>query len=176
MTFTQHMTWHMTLVTAIAPLMAAMMAGTRWDPARRVPLLFSPLLACLVEFVAVWAWHTPRLHDAARDHTLWFAAEQATFLAVSLFLWLAILGGHADERRARAGSGVIALVLTFAHMTMLGVLIALSPRVLYGHGNDGMDDQQFGAAIMIAASAVVYPAAALWLSRSIVTAGRRQEA
>ena len=55
-------------------------------------------------------------------------AEQLSFAAAALFLWIAILGGDARERAARAGTGVIALVLTFAHMTMLGVLIALAPR------------------------------------------------
>ena len=59
-------------------------------------------------------------------------------------------------------------MLTFAHMTMLGVLIALAPRELYGHGADALADQQQGGAVMVLAGALAYPAAALWLSRSLL--------
>ncbi len=168
MTFTQHMAWHMFLVAVAAPIVAAMIRGTRLDPMRAAPALFSPILACLVEFVVVWGWHLPPPHAAARHYAAWFAAEQLSFAAAALFLWIAILGGNARERAARAGTGVIALVLTFAHMTMLGVLIALAPRELYGHGAGGLVDQQQGGAVMVLAGALAYPAAALWLSRSLV--------
>lgn len=168
MTFTQHMAWHMFLVAVAAPAVAAMIRGTRLDPVRAAPALFSPLIACLIEFVAVWGWHLPAPHAAARHDGLWFAAEQLSFAAAALFLWTAILCGDAVERSARTGTGVIALVLTFAHMTMLGVLIALAPRELYGHAAGGLADQQQGGAVMVLAGALAYPAAALWLSRSLV--------
>ena len=69
MTFTQHMAWHMFLVAVAAPIVAAMIRRTPWapkpwrrrrlDPVRRAPALFSPLIACLIEFVVVWGWHLP---------------------------------------------------------------------------------------------------------------------
>jgi putative membrane protein len=167
-TFTQHMAWHMFLVAVAAPTVAAMIRGTRLDPVRAAPALFSPLIACLIEFVAVWGWHLPAPHAAARHDGLWFAAEQLSFAAAALLLWTAILGGDARDRSARTGTGVIALVLTFAHMTMLGVLIAMAPRELYGHAAGGLADQQQGGAVMVLAGALAYPAAALWLSRSLV--------
>lgn len=168
MTFTEHMAWHMWLVVFAAPIGAAMIRATRLDPVQAAPALFSPLIACLIEFVVVWGWHLPALHTAARDDAAWFAAEQISFAAAALFLWTAILGGDARERAARAGAGVIALVLTFAHMTMLGVLIALAPRELYGHHAGALADQQQGGAVMVLAAALAYPAAALWLSRSLL--------
>jgi putative membrane protein len=167
-TFTQHMAWHMFLVAVAAPAVAAMIRGTRFDPVRTAPALFSPLIACLIEFVVVWGWHLPAPHTAARHSSAWFVAEQLSFAAAALFLWIAILGGDARERAARAGTGVIALVLTFAHMTMLGVLIALAPRELYGHGAGALLDQQRGGTVMVLAGALAYPAAALWLARSLV--------
>jgi putative membrane protein len=167
-TFTQHMAWHMFLVAVAAPIVAAMIRGTRLDPMRAAPALLSPILACLIEFVVVWGWHLPAPHAAARHHAAWFAAEQLSFAAAAMFLWIAILGGDARERAARGGTGVIALVLTFAHMTMLGVLIALAPRELYGHGAGALADQQQGGAVMVLAGALAYPAAALWLSRSLL--------
>lgn len=178
MTFTLHMAWHMTLVAAIAPMVAWHIRGTPLDPTsakatvgkpvRIAPALFSPLLACLVEFLVVWGWHTPALHDAARHNVMMFAAEQASFTVAAMWLWLSILGGADAERRERAATGVIALVLTFAHMTMLGALIALAPRVLYAHDTITLADQQLGGAVMLAAGTVAYPLASLWIVRSLV--------
>jgi putative membrane protein len=161
-----HMAWHMCLVAAITPMMALALRGTRYDPVRIAPALFSPIAACLIEFVVVWGWHLPALHIAARHHAAWFAVEQLSFAGAALYLWISILGGDRRDRHARAGTGVIALVLTFAHMTMLGVLIALAPRDLYGHGD--ARDQQLGGAMMILAATLTYPTAALWLSRSLL--------
>lgn len=168
MTFTLHMAWHMTLVAAIAPMVAWNIRNTQFDPVRIAPALFSPLLACLVEFIVVWGWHTPALHDAARHSVAMFAAEQASFTVAAMWLWLSILGGTDAERRGRAATGIIALVLTFAHMTMLGALIALAPRVLYAHHSITLADQQLGGALMLAAGAVAYPLASLWIVRSLV--------
>lgn len=168
MTFTVHMLVHMSIVAGLTPLIASLVAGGRFDPVRRAPAWFAPIPACLFEFVAVWGWHTPVLHLAAR-HQLWmFAIEQFTFFGASLYLWLAILGGDRGLRAARAGAGLVALALTFAHMTMLGVLIAVAPRDLYGHGSDAIGDQQIGGVLMIAIGTVVYVFAAVRLSRVLL--------
>jgi putative membrane protein len=168
MTFTLHMAWHMVLVVGIAPLVAWNVRNTPLDPVRTAPALFPPLIACLVEFLVVWGWHTPALHTAARHNVAMFVAEQASFAVTAVWLWLSILGGGDLERRARAATGVIALVLTFAHMTMLGALIALAPRVLYAHHAITLADQQLGGSVMLAAGAVAYPLASLWIVRSLV--------
>jgi putative membrane protein len=168
MTFTLHMAWHMMLVTVAAPIVTRTIAGTPRDPVRAAPAVFSPFVACLIEFVVVWGWHTPALHIAARHQATWFAAEQLSFMGAALFLWLSIAGGNPRDRRERAGSGVIALVLTFAHMVMLGVLIALAPRDLYDHGS--LADQQIGGAVMVIAATMMFPAAAVWLLHSMIAA------
>ena len=175
MTFAQHMAWHMTLVAVLAPLAVLILRRTRLDPVPSAPALFSPFVACLIEFVVVWGWHVPALHVAARHDAAWFAAEQISFAAAALYFWISILGGGAHERDGRTGAGVIALVLTFAHMTMLGVVIALSPRDLYGHGADGLLDQQHGGTLMILAGTIAYPAAALWLSRTLISSRAGEE-
>lgn len=161
--FTAHMLAHMTLVVAVAPLVAAALVRTRVNRLR-----CSPITASLIEFVVVWAWHTPALHLSARHHIGMFLAEQVSFLAAATLLWLAILGGDREARALRAGTGIIALVLTFAHMTMLGAIMALSPRALYAHGSADLGDQQLGGAVMIAVSTIAYLGAALWLSRSLL--------
>src|SRR3546814_16032309 len=91
------------------------------------------MAAMLAELVVVWGWHLPLLHHAARSSTAALAAEQASFLAVGLALWLSVLGGRAAQRHARLAGGVVALLLTSMHMTRLGALITLAPRRIYHH-------------------------------------------
>ena len=66
------------------------------------------------------------------------------------------------------GAGVAALLLTAMHMTLLGALIALSPRPLYQHAGGlaaltPIEDQQLGGAIMLVIGGVAYLAGGLWL-------------
>ena len=168
MPFTVHMLLHMSIVAGFTPVIAALVAGGRFDPVRRAPAWFAAIPACLFEFAAVWGWHAPALHLAARHRPWIFALEQLTFFVVSLYFWLAVLGGDRETRSARSGTGVLALVLTFAHMTMLGVLIAIAPRDLYGHGSGAIADQQAGGVSMIAISALVYTFAAVRLSHVLL--------
>jgi putative membrane protein len=159
--FSAHMTMHMLVVAVAAPLFALGLAGSRSDPVRRRPRLFAPVPASIVELVVVWAWHAPALHHAARSDRLIFAIEQATFLGAGLLLWLSVLGGGALRTANRAGAGIVALLLTSMHMTLLGALLALSPRPLYRHHAAGgplsaIDDQHLGGAIMLVVGGAAY--------------------
>ena len=151
--FAAHMAGHMTLVAFAAPLLAVSVAGTRLDPVVWVPAWWAAVPLSMLEGVAVWAWHAPALHHAARHQTLAFALEQATFLATSFALWSAALGGRREVRRSRALSGIAGLLLTSMHMTLLGALILLAQRPLYGHD---LWDEQLGGAIMLAAGGTAY--------------------
>lgn len=173
--FAAHMTLHMLVVGVAAPILAAGLTGHRADPVRLAPSLFVAIPASLVELVTVWAWHAPALHHAARHDAAAFIAEQASFLVAGTYLWCSVLGGDTRARRERTAPGIVALLLTFAHMTLLGALLALTPRPLYEHGAvvSALADQQLGGAIMLVASAVVYIGGGLWLSRGLV-AGHAQ--
>src|SRR5690606_27119464 len=123
---------HMGVVALAAPLLAVGVAGGALDPVRRWPGGFAALPLSILELVDVWGWHAPALHRAARQGGAAFWAEQSMFLAAGLLVWLSALGGTRGDRRERAGLGVAALLLTSMHMTLLGALLALTPRVLYG--------------------------------------------
>ena len=176
--FAAHMLMHMAVVAIAAPLLAAGIAGSRADPARRWPAAFAPAPASALEFVVVWAWHAPALHHAARAATGVLVLEQASFLAVGLGLWLSAFGGGAARRRERAAAGVGGLLLTSMHMTLLGVLLALAPRALYVHvaaaGATALGDQQLGGVLMLALGGTAYLAGALWLLAGLLRdPGRR---
>ena len=169
--FFAHMTIHMLIVAVAAPLLAIGIAGGRFDPVRTSPGLFAPIPASLLELVIVWIWHTPALHHAARSHGALFAVEQTTFLAAGLLLWVSVLGGGASRGANRTGAGIVALLLTSMHMTLLGALLSLAPRTIYaGHHHGGafglspLQDQQAGGAIMLAVGAIVYLAGGLMLA------------
>lgn len=166
--FSVHMAMHMALVTVAAPLLSLGVAGGRLDPVLRAPSWFAAVPASMLELVAVWAWHVPALHHAARTHPAAYALEQVTFLVAGVFLWASALGGGPNLRRARLTGGVTGLLLTAMHMTLLGALLALAPRVLYAHGDGGAHghggaplltpllDQQLGGAIMLLVGGVAY--------------------
>lgn len=170
--FTAHMTLHMGVVAVVAPVIALAVAGTSLDPARVMPRLFSALPAAVVELVVVWAWHSPALHHVARRETLALTLEQGSFLAAGLFVWIAAAGG---EPRAsdRTGSGIIALLLTSMHMTLLGALLALAPRPLYHTGGSPeamLADQHLGGAVMLLVGGASYLLGGMLLSRRLLVA------
>ena len=167
--FSAHMTMHMAVVAVAAPLIAFGLGGSRRDLTRRYPSLFSPIPASILELAVVWAWHAPALHHAARSSIAGLVAEQGMFLLSGLLVWVSALGSEAQRSGMRAGAGVIALLLTSMHMTLLGALLALAPRALYGHtGPSALDEQHLGGAIMLAVGGVSYLAGGLWLSMHLL--------
>ncbi len=169
--FSSHMIAHMTTVAIAAPLLAVGMAGSRLDPVMRLPGWFSPLFLSVVEFFVVWLWHMPRMHHAAMMIPAVWVAEQASFFASGLALWISIFGGDDAERKARYGKGLAALLLTLMHMTLLGAILMLSPRPLYAM--IGLGDQQWGGAVMLILGSLAYCAGGLWLASMLLLSGSR---
>ncbi|WP_081974954.1 cytochrome c oxidase assembly protein [Novilysobacter arseniciresistens] len=167
--FAAHMLMHMGVVAVAAPLVAAGLARSRFDPARHWPGWFAPMPASALEFVVVWAWHAPALHHAAGHVPELLVVEQGSFLLVGLLVWVAAFGGDAGRRRDRAAAGVAGLLMTSMHMTLLGVLLALASRPLYaGHGSamlglSALQDQHLGGVLMLVFGGVAYLLGALVL-------------
>jgi putative membrane protein len=171
--FSAHMTLHMAVVAVAAPLVAIAVSGSRFDPTRTRPRLFAPIPASIVELGVVWAWHMPVLHHAARHATWPLVIEQASFLAAGLFLWMAAAGGEREQRRLRGGAGVVALLFTSMHMTLLGALFALAPRPLFAHAAvpaaaSPLADQHLGGAIMLLVGGTSYLLGGLWLTAIVL--------
>jgi putative membrane protein len=172
--FSAHMMMHIAVVAVAAPLLSFGLAGGPLDPVHRLPLLFSAIPASVLELVVVWTWHTPTLHHAARGSTSGLILEQSTFLVSAFLVWMSAFGGDSGRAPQRAGAGVIALLLTSMHMTLLGALIALAPRPLYAHevfsfvGRSPLDDQHLGGAIMLLIGGVSYLIGGLYLSAKLL--------
>ena len=156
--FTAHMIMHMGVVAIAAPLIAVAVSGSRFDPSARLPFVFAPLPASLWELVVVWGWHAPVLHAFARGSAGGLLLEQGSFFIVGLILWIACIGTW------RGAAGIFGLLFTSMHMTLLGALLALSPRPLYeaaAHGEhalgmSALDDQNMGGVVMLGVGGAIY--------------------
>ena len=172
--FSAHMTMHMAVVAVAAPLIAWGVAGGPMDLTHRMPAVFSPIPASLLELIVVWAWHAPALHHLARSATAGLVLEQGMFLGSGLLVWMAAFGSEASRSGPRAGAGVVALLLTSMHMTLLGALLGLAPRPLYLHGAHAidatwaLDEQHLGGAIMLTVGGISYLVGGLWLSARLL--------
>jgi putative membrane protein len=168
--FSAHMWLHMLVVGAAVPLIAAALA-----PRLAITsALALPIVVSLIDFIVVWGWHAPVLHHASRSVPLVLVAEQASFFAISLLVWLVALAGR-DRGNAALG-GAMALFFTSMHMTLLGALLGLSQRPLYVGHHDGtswlglssLADQQVGGVVMLAVGGVVYMAGGLILMARVL--------
>ncbi len=171
--FSAGMVAHMGVVAIAAPLIAlGLPAAWRFGPSMPAAL---PVIASLFELFAVWGWHAPAMRAAAEGSVAVTVAEQATFLAAGVLLWSTSFA--APGERMHAASGAAALLLTSIHMTLLGALLSLSPRPLYGAGDvtcfgivlDAGQDQQLGGVVMLAVGAAVYMAGGLTLVSGLLS-------
>ncbi len=190
--FFGHMVMHMLNVAVAAPLLSLSVAGSPVDPARKHPLVFAALPASVVELIIVWTWHAPVPHHFARHSLAGLVTEQGMFLLAGVWVWLSAFGGQngnaakeelaaasvsdsaawtsgSEQRGSRRGAGVIGLLLTSMHMTLLGALLALAQRPLYGHhdgfaGMTALQDQQLGGAVMLLVGGIAYLAGGVWLA------------
>jgi putative membrane protein len=162
--FAAHMTLHMLVVAVGAPLLAIGLA-TRYGRGRLADLSPAvPAVLTVLDLVIVWGWHTPALHDMTRGMPAVLAIEQASFALVTLLLWFTAFTGPALV-------GALALFFTAMHMTLLGALLGLGGRSLYGTPETGLlalcltpvEDQHVGGAVMLGVGGVVYLVAGLWL-------------
>jgi putative membrane protein len=161
---TGHMAAHMAAVAIAAPLIACGIAGTRFDPATRWTAIVAPVPMSVLELLVVWGWHLPAARALSASNAAGLALEQAMFFAAGLLLWSACLGTRDANSSARRAAGIVALLLTTMHMTLLGALVALAPRILFdtagfsllGLTLSPLHDQQIGGVVMLIVGAGSY--------------------
>lgn len=166
-----HMALHLGLVLGAAPLAVVALARTgalrhaRFGPG--AALAFSG-----IEMLVVWSWHTPALHLAAALGSPAFASQQVSFLVAGMLVWLP---GLANAGRRAAAAGTLAMLGSFTHMTMLGVLLALTPKQLYdvgvcggAFGLDALTDQRLGGIMMALGGGLGYLAGGLFFAARLL--------
>jgi putative membrane protein len=190
--FTAHMIEHELLMAVAAPLLAvsrplgaflrafskrARNALTQWAHARPNRRawggLMDPTVATVLHGIALWVWHAPALFDATVQNEFLHRLQHISFLGSALIFWWALF------RRPRGdyGIGAMHVFATMVHMSLLGALLTLSPRVLYGaqtayaplFGLTPLEDQQLAGLVMWVPAGTLYAVTALamlglWLS------------
>ena len=192
--FAMHMTQHLILILAAAPLLAASAplfvsglvlpravsrVGRQVRDGRVGPALSHPLVILGLHVGAIWAWHLPVLYESALRSDVMHALEHASFLGTGVAFWWVLL-----RRRPRLSGGQAVLYL-FAggiQSAALGALLTFASTPLYEvhtetavWGLTPLEDQQIAGAVMWVPSGIVYVLVAAvffvrWL-RSVQRAG-----
>jgi putative membrane protein len=190
-----HMAQHMILMNLAAPLLVAGSPGVvwiwalpwrkrarigtwmrKWEGWRPKGYLFWQMGVMWGMYAAaLWIWHLPKLYQAALRNDFVHDLQHLSFLIVACLFWRVLLDPLYRYRISR-GLGVIYLFGTSLHATVLGVYMALSPRVWYpdyevrlaGWNLTALEDQQLAGLIMWMPACMVYAVAAailfaLWL-------------
>jgi putative membrane protein len=129
--------------------------------------------ATLIHGVAIWSWHAPLLFDAAVTSVAVHRLQHLSFFGTAVLFWWSML------RRSDFGVAAWHLFITMLHMSILGALMALAPRVLYDvqtaraadWGLTPLEDQQLAGIVMWVPAGTIYAGAAivmmaLWINRS----------
>jgi putative membrane protein len=122
--------------------------------------------ATLLHATAIWAWHSPILFDAAVTDTPLHRLQHLSFFLSAVLFWWSVF------RRSEAGAATWHVFVTMLHTSVLGALMALAPRVLYGAqtataaswGLTPLEDQQLAGIIMWVPAGTIYAGAALALA------------
>jgi putative membrane protein len=196
--FAAHMVQHELLMAAAAPLLVLgrplvaflwslprdwrHRVGT-WATAPAVRAVWAPfthpVAAWSLHAVAIWVWHLPSLYQASVEHEWVHAWQHTSFLGTALVFWWTVL----RPRAGRVGTpvAVMALFTTALHTSLLGALLAFSPKVWYPiyeastapWGISPLQDQQLAGFVMWIPAGLAYAAAALGLLAAWLTEPRK---
>jgi cytochrome c oxidase assembly factor CtaG len=175
--FVAHMTQHMLLIVGAAPALlladpfpvivwglprAVRRATPRWlrGQARlgRLWRALTPLpLTWLTYALILWLWHLPPAYESALGDRLLHDVQHVTlFVGAILFWWPVIDPAPHFRAAAPYRRRIVYLVLAAFHTAGLGLLLTLSPWVLYpsyaaaprGADLSAADDQVWGGVVM----------------------------
>jgi cytochrome c oxidase assembly factor CtaG len=182
--FAAHMTQHLLLMAVAAPLLlladplpavlwalprplrlraGRLLAGARplrvaWERLTSVPI------AALVYAAVLWGWHHPRAYEAALAGEWMHHLEHVAFFGAAVLFWWPVVGPAPRARRpASYGVRIAHVVAAALHGSVLAMLLAWSPRVLYEtyaavprvSALTPIEDQALGGVVMWAGAATV---------------------
>jgi putative membrane protein len=116
-------------------------------------------------FVALWFWHMPGAYDATLSSPYLYWTMQGTLFGSSILLWRELL-----QHRAEQTGDILAVgVLSSMQMSLLGVVLVLTPRPLFfshltttaAWGFTPLQDQQLGGALIWVPGMLLFVWAAL---------------
>jgi putative membrane protein len=193
-----HMVQHMSLMMVAAPmfvigspaLVLAWGVPELWQgrtmPLARfafrlpdAPLLWQPLFVWALFAATLWIWHYPVLYQTALRDPFTHDAQHLSFFVAAFLFWRVGLDGL-SRRRLSPVAAVPYFFATFLHTSLLGIFLALSPRVWYREyvtrtsdwGILPLEDQQMAGFLMWMPGCLIFPVLAatifgIWLSGQV---------
>lgn len=139
--------------------------------------IMAPAVATVLHGIALWLWHLPLLFDAAVTNEVMHRLQHISFLASALVFWWALFRRPVRDY----GAGALHVFATMVHMSLLGALLALTPRSLYPaqsqsawqYGLTPLEDQQLGGLVMWVPAGTIYAGIALAMIALWLTAMAR---
>jgi len=185
-----HMVQHLLFMLAAAPLLVAARPGAWLLEALPVPararfgrtlhrpaarrarrLITHPVVVLTLAVGGFWAWHLPRLYQAALANPVVHMAEHGTFLAGALLFWGIVLD-PGPRRRLGLGAtcGFVFAAMLVNIWLAAGLAFATTPlyTVYAGRSAGALADQQLAGVIMWLPADVVYFVTLLALLRRIL--------
>jgi putative membrane protein len=182
--FFVHMIQHLLLIKVAAPamLLANPLPAILWGLPRPIRLPAGRLLApgapvriaaqaltwlpvaWLAYTVTLWLWHLPGPYDAALGDRLLHDGEHLAFFWTAVLFWWPLIGPAPRlGNRAQPGARIVYLVLAAFQETVLGLLLAVVPWVLYSSYAlaprvlvlGAQEDQAWGGIIMWGAGGAI---------------------
>ncbi len=136
---------------------------------------WQPAMAWILFALTLWLWHLPALYQAALRNQGIHDLQHLFFFGTAALYWRVLLD-PVGRIRLNRGLGVLYLFTTSLHATILGVFMALSPRIWYSDyagrtpawGLTPLEDQHLAGLIMWMPACTLYAMAAigifaLWL-------------
>ena len=170
-----HMTQHLVLILAAAPLLVLSDFGLAllWALPRRTAQTLSrqlkrrqgvdrawrsirsPVGAWLIFTITLWVWHAPVLYESALRDEVVHALEHGIFLAAAVLFW-SVLFSHGKMKHARSGEGIPYLFTTLIQSSIFGALMTFGDQPWYAFyqaltptwGLSPLQDQQLAGLIM----------------------------
>lgn len=199
--FSVHMVQHLILVLVAGPLLAyarpeiAMLWSLPATGRRRLARwwvrhrwlrtawrgLSGAAVAWTLHAVALWAWHTPRLYDAAARVEALHVLEHATFLVTAVLFARPLVARSGLARRAlKPGASMLYLFAAAMQSGILGALLTLSGSVWYSAhlattgpwGLTPLEDQHVAGVLMWGPAGGAYLLAILWAMRGWLDASQ----
>jgi cytochrome c oxidase assembly factor CtaG len=145
-------------VLGLPPLVARRMSASG-----ALRALTHPAVALPLWLGTYFAWHVPRIYDAALEHPTWLLhLEHLSYLAAGALLWWPVL--QAAPHRLSSGAKALYVFAAFVLASPLGLLLALVPSTVYAFyerapelwGLSHLADQQLAGVTMAAEQAIVF--------------------
>jgi cytochrome c oxidase assembly factor CtaG len=132
-----HMLQHLLLVLVVPPLFLLGIPPSVWQRVKRPTvlrrceqMLSQPVVAWLVGILTLSIWHLPALYEAALESESIHIVEHLCFIISAVIFWYPAIAADAEHHLSSLGS-MIYFNAAGMENTLLAILIAFSPQVLY---------------------------------------------